>query len=213
MKTIKFIVFNVILPLFDIGTDVQAFFLYLFYYNHPNWAFLTLFWIFNPFFVHLYLFAYILYSEKKADWHNLFLHFPFVIPFRNCFLALELHKLNFGEAGGKDWARAEEIQRKVTKASLSESYYEAGPQAAQQLIIGFTTGRFRWNIILSIVISLFSLGWGGSRTYFMERSKDEADPDPDVHLVGLRVFPYMVLMVANSLIMWVLLGGLLGTCH
>ena len=153
MEILKFLFFNVILPLFDVGTDVQAFILYLFYDNHPSWAYLTLFWIFNPFFVHLFKFAFVLYSKKKADWYNLFLHFPFVIPFKNCKLAFELHKLNFGEAGGKDWEEVEKIQREVARTSLSESFFEAGPQASQQLVIGFSTGQFRWNIILSIVIS------------------------------------------------------------
>ena len=44
----------------------------------------------------------------------------------------------------------------------------------------------------------------------MERSEDEADPDPDALMVVLRVFPCMILMVGNSLLMWVLLGGFLG---
>ena len=210
LKLFKFLFFNVILPLFDVGTDVQAFILYLFYDNHPSWAYLTLFWIFNPFFVHLFKFAFVLYSKKKADWYNLFLHFPFVIPFKNCKLAFELHKLNFGEAGGKDWEEVEKIQREVARTSLSESFFEAGPQASQQLVIGFSTGQFRWNIILSIVISLFSLSWGASRAYFIQRSDDQSDPDPNVYMVGFRVFPWIVLMVANSLIQWTILGGLLG---
>ena len=207
---VKFLFTNVALPLFDIGTDFHTFVFFLFYYDHPKWAFLTLFWIFNPFFVQIFKFVFILYSEKKASWYNLFLHIPFVIPIRNCCLAYELHKLKFGAAGGEDWARAEEIQREVAKTSSSEGYLEAGPQATQQLFIGFSTGQFQWNIILSIVVSLFSLSWGASRTYFIERSLDESDPDPDAHMVGLRVFPCMILMVANSLIQGVLLVGLLG---
>ena len=206
----KFLFSNVALPLFDIGTDFQAFIFYLFYYDHPRWALLTLFWICNPFFVQLGKFFANLYNTREADWKNLFLHLPFVIPIRNCFLAYQLHKLNFGEGGGEDWAKAEEIQREVAKTSLSESFYEAGPQASQQLFIGFSTGQFQWNIVLSIIISLFSLSWGASRTYFIERNEDESDPDPDVFMVGLRVFPWMVPMVANSLIQWVLLSGLLG---
>ena len=181
-KLIKFLLFNVILPLFDIRTDFQAFILYLFYDNHPNWAFLTLFWIFNPFFVQLFKFVGILYYTKKADWYTkkgllqkecykLFLHFPLVIPFKNCKLAYELNTLDFGAAGGKDWARAEAIQREVARTSLSESFFEAGPQASQQLIIGFSTGQFRWSIILSIVISLLSLSWGASRTYRVTQKK------------------------------------------
>ena len=42
-KVFKFVFFNIILPIFDISTDVQAFILYLFYDNHSNWAYLTLF--------------------------------------------------------------------------------------------------------------------------------------------------------------------------
>ena len=120
---------------------------------------------------------------------------------RNCYRAYQLHKLDFGEKGGVVW----EIQREVAKTSLSESFYEAGPQASQQLVIGFSTGQFRWNIVLSTIVSLFQ---PASRTYF--RNEDESDPDPDMRMVGLRVFPWMVPMVANSLIQWVLLSGLLG---
>ena len=212
-KLIKFFFFNVILPLFDIGTDVQVFILYLFFDKHPNWAFLTLFWIFNPFLVHLGTFAYILFFDtKNAAWSNLFLHIPFVIPLKNCYRAYQLgFELDFGLGhDGKDWAKAEEILQEVAKASQWESFYEAGPQASQQLMIGFSTGRFRPSIVFAIIVSLLSLSWGASRTYFMERSKDKADPDPDVFMVGLRVFPWMVLMVLNSLVQWVLLGGLLG---
>ena len=87
-KLSKFVFFNVILPFVDIGTDVHAFILYLFYDNNPNWAYLTLFWIFNPFLVHLGTFAYILFFDtKNADWRNLFLHIPFVIPIKNCYRA------------------------------------------------------------------------------------------------------------------------------
>ena len=175
---------------YDIYTDVHAFILYLFYDNHPNWAYLTLFWIFNPFFVQLFKFVFILYYNRKADWHNLFLHFPFVIPIKNFWLAIKLQRLDFGEAGGEDWARAEAIQQEVARVSLSESFFEAGPQASQQLIIGFSTGQFRPSIVLSIVISLLSLSWGASRTLFIERSEDESDPDPNVFMVGLRVFPW-----------------------
>ena len=136
-----------------------------------------------------------------------------MIPLKNCYRAnYQLgFELDFGLGwDGKDWARAEEILQEVAKASQWESYYEAGPQASQQLMIGFSTGRFRPGIVFSIIVSLLSLSWGASRTYFMERSKDKADPDPDVFMVGLRVFPWMVLMVLNSLVQWVLLGGLLG---
>ena len=147
IKSLKFIFFNVVLPLFDTGTDVQAFLLYLLAddHRHPYWAFLTLFWIFNPFLVHLCKFVAIYFNTRQADWKNLFLHFPFVIPLKNCYHAYHLYKLNFGEnktyVNEKaeeiqlKWTEAEEIQREVAKASLSESYYEAGPQAAQDLLL------------------------------------------------------------------------------
>ena len=203
-------------------TDVQAFLLYLLAddHQHPYWALLTLFWIFNPFLVHLCKFVAIYFNTRQTEWKNLFLHFPFVIPLKNCYHAYHLYKLNFGENKTYvneraeeiqlKWTEAEEIQREVAKASLSESYYEAGPQAAQQLIISFSTGHVRWNIILSIIISLLSLSWGASRAFFIERNVDDSDPDPSLEFVGLRVFPWMILMVSNSLLMWVLLGGLLG---
>ena len=67
-KLSKFVFFNVILPFVDIGTEVHAFLLYLFYDKNPNWAYLALFWIFNPFLVYLGKFAYILlFDTKNAD--------------------------------------------------------------------------------------------------------------------------------------------------
>ena len=98
------------------------------------------------------------------------------------------------------------LNKHLQKCLINHLYF----QAAQQLIIISNTGQFRWSIIISIVVSLLSLSWGASRTFFMERSEDEADPDPDALMVVLRVFPCMILMVGNSLLMWVLLGGFLG---
>ena len=73
-KLSKFVFFNVILPFVDIGTEVHAFLLYLFYDNNPNWAYLTLLWIFNPFLVYLGKFAYILlFDTKNADSSSTFL--------------------------------------------------------------------------------------------------------------------------------------------
>ena len=42
----KFVVFNSLLPLFDMGTDIKAFVFYISALAyHPNWAALTLMWI------------------------------------------------------------------------------------------------------------------------------------------------------------------------
>ena len=130
----KFLFFNVGLPLVDIGTDVQSFFLYLLNYDQPNWAYLTLFWIFNPFIMHSVKFiaAYFYHKTGKPDWFLLFLHFPFVLPLRNFYLTFQLYKLRFGmdDFNSKDWAEVEAIQTEVAGSGLSESYYEAGPQVS-----------------------------------------------------------------------------------
>ena len=133
-EILKFFIFNVGLPLFDMATDLQAFIIYFFYDDHPNWAFLTLFWIFNPFIMHSVKFiaAYFYYKTGKPDWFHLFLHFPFVLPLRNFYLTFQLYKLRFGmdDFNSKDWAAVEAIQTEVAGSGLSESYYEAGPQVS-----------------------------------------------------------------------------------
>ena len=59
-------------------------------------------------------------------------------------------------------------------------------------------------------MSIFSLAWGSSRAFFIERTKDEADPDPAVFMVALRVLPNMLVIAVDSMLMWVLMGGILG---
>ena len=133
LDILKFITFNCILPLFDMGTDVRAVFLYLFgVVYHPNWATLTLVWIVVPFVLHLVKFLYHLLAKTgEASWRDLFLHIPFVLPFRNLYYAYLLHKLGFGRPNfeSKNWAAVEAIQKQVAKDGLSESYFESGPQA------------------------------------------------------------------------------------
>ena len=133
LDILKFITFNCILPLFDMGTDVRAVFLYLFgVAYHPNWAALTLVWIVVPFLLHLVKFLYHLLAKTgEASWRDLFLHIPFVLPFRNLYYAYLLHKLGFGRPNfeSKNWAAVEAIQNEVARDGLSESYFESGPQA------------------------------------------------------------------------------------
>ena len=133
LDILKFITFNCILPLFDMGTDVRAVFLYLFgVAYHPNWAALTLVWIVVPFVLHLVKFLYHLLAETgEASWCDLFLHIPFVVPIRNLYYAYLLHKLDFGRPNfeSKNWAAVEAIQNEVARDGLSESYFESGPQA------------------------------------------------------------------------------------
>ena len=138
LDILKFITFNCVLPLFDMGTDVRAVFLYLFgVAYHPNWAALTLMWILVPFVLHLVKFLYHLLAKTgEADWKDLLLHIPFVLPLRNLWLAYRLYELNFGMStfDTKDWAEVEAIQKMVAKDGLSESFFESGPQASECLI-------------------------------------------------------------------------------
>ena len=71
-------------------------------------------------------------------------------------------------------------------------------------------GHFSWTVIVSVIVSVFSLAWGSSRAFFIERTVDEADPDPSLAMVLLWVFPCMVIITINSMIMWTLMGGILG---
>ena len=146
LAILQFITFNTILPLFDMGTDVRAVFLYLFgLAYHPNWAALTLVWIVVPFLLHLVKFLYHLLAKTgEASWRDLFLHIPFVLPFRNLYYAYLLHKLGFGSPNfeSKNWAAVEAIQNEVARDGLSESYFESGPQAHVSYLSHFVGVKF-----------------------------------------------------------------------
>ena len=86
----------------------------------------------------------------------------------------------------------------------------SGPQSVQQMVIGLCTGHFPLAIQVSTLVSLLSLSWGASRAYFVERILDEADPDPAVLMVLMRVFPLMLIIVSNSMLTWIAIGGLIG---
>ena len=78
------------------------------------------------------------------------------------------------------------------------------------MTISLCTGHFPPMIMASTAVSLLSLSWGASRAYFIERSPEKSDPDPAVFMVLMRVFPLMLVVVTNSLVMWVMIGGLIG---
>ena len=63
---------------------------------------------------------------------------------------------------------------------------------------------------MGVIVSVFSLAWGSSRAFFIERTRDEADPDPIINMVLLWVLPCMILIAVNSMMMWTLTGGILG---
>ena len=158
LAILKFVTFNTILPLFDMGTDVRAVFLYMFgLAYHPNWAALTLVWIVVPFVLHLVKFLYHLLNKTgEASWRDLFLHIPFVLPIRNLYYAKLLFGMSFGIEEGsfwvetlgmrafssRDWAKVEKIQKQVAKDGLSESYFESGPQAHISYLSHFFAFKF-----------------------------------------------------------------------
>ena len=74
-------------------------------------------------------------------------------------------------------------------------------------------GHFSWTVIVSVIVSVFSLAWGSSRAFFIERTRDEADPDPALNMVVLWVLPCMLLIAVNSMMMWTLTGGILGEAY
>ena len=94
---LKFVTFNTFLPLFDMGTDLRAVFLYLgTVAYHPNWAVLTLVWIVVPFLLHLGKFLYHLLAKTgEASLRGLLLHVPFVLPIRNLNYAYLLFGMRF----------------------------------------------------------------------------------------------------------------------
>ena len=151
LDILKFITFNCILPLFDMGTDVRAVFLYLFgVAYHPNWAALTLVWIVVPFVLHLIKFLYHLLAKTgEASRRDLLLHIPFVLPIRNLYYAKLLFGMSFGIEEGsfwvecfgmrafssKDWSEVEKIQREVAKDGHSGAEGPPRQQTASVFVL------------------------------------------------------------------------------
>lgn len=142
----------------------------------------------------------------------MFIHVPFVVPIRNLYNAYRLFKLGFGteEFNEKDWKTVEEIQHEAGINGMQESFMEAAPQAIVQLVVVFSTGRISKAQWVSIPLSLFSLAWASSRVFFILRTRDESDPDPNFKTLFLRILPWELLIVVNSTILWTMIGGLLG---
>ena len=82
-----------------------------------------------------------------------------------------------------------------------------------KLALNSLPGKFPPSIIVGVIVSVFSLAWGSSRAFFIERTRDEADPDPALNMVVLWVFPCMLLIAVNSMTMWTLTGGILGKAY
>ena len=61
-----------------------------------------------------------------------------------------------------------------------------------------------------ISFSIFSLSWASWRVFFILRTRDESDPDPNFKTTFLQILPWELMIVINSTILWTLIGGLLG---
>ena len=66
---------------------------------------------------------------------------------------------------------------------------------------------------MGVIVSVFSLAWGSSRAFFIERTRDEADPNPATTMVVLWVLPCMLLIAINGMLMWTLTAGILGRAN
>jgi len=218
-KVALFCFFNTILPFTDVGTDSITF-LDLLFDGHVMWAALTFAVMWNPFLIHLVVFLVDLIKSKCGGKQfdtlrrigNVFIHVPFILPIKNLYHTLCLAFMGFGgpEFDDADWGKVEQIQHKAGIAGMYESFTEAGPQSVIQLVVVLCTGRISGAQWFSIPSSLLSLSWASARAYFIQRGEDESDPDPEVKTVFMRVFPWKIIVVLNSVILWTLIGGLLG---
>ena len=215
-----YVVFNSILPFTDVATDGITFF-DLIENGHTHWAAVTFYFMWNPFILHLLTFIKNIIKvwwkgDENFDWQaelkEVFLHLPFVVPIKNIYNAYRLFQMGFGTEQMDEifWEEVEKIQYEAGMIGMQESFMEAGPQSVVQLVIVFSTGRISTAQMVSIPLSIFSLAWASSRVFFILRKRDEADPDPKFKLVALRILPWELLIVANSIILWTLIGGLLG---
>ena len=225
-----FLLMNCLVNMADMITDSLTV-VYLWDFEHPHWALITLFWMFVPFFLHLTLYLIKVFNyykfftlpgglakwsgwsskdSKETEFRPVLIHLPFVTPIRNLNIFVKLCRLGYPYHTEEHSKEVEALQTDVARVSLYENFGEAGPQSVTQCVIFLCTGRISITQIVSICVSLFTLTWGASRAYFIQRVKDEADPDPNFEMVMFRIFPFMLLTVTNSLIMWVLIGGFLG---
>ena len=78
------------------------------------------------------------------------------------------------------------------------------------MVIVFSTGKVSTGQKVTIPTSIFSLAWASARAFFIQRTEDDSDPDPELLTVLMRVFPWMLVIVFNSFLLWTIIGGLLG---
>ena len=200
----QFALFNSILPFADISTDSLTF-VQLLYNGHYHWAAATFAVMGNPFILHLIIFCYGYIQSWRAcrefntsqRMKEVGIHVPLILPFKNLHSTHLLFQMGFGmpRFKTKNWKKVEEIQAEAGLASMYESFMEAGPQSIIQLIIVLSTGKINIAQLFSIPLSIFTITWASSRAYFIQRGRDETDPDPELKTVFLRVFHLLLLNI------------------
>ena len=152
------------------------------------------------------------FPRWKAELKETFLHIPFLLPVKNAINTYRLYQMGFGmkHFDQKNWRKVEKIQKEAGVKGMHESFEEAGPQAIVQLVTVFSTGHISTAQMISIPMSIISLAWASSRVFFIMRTPQESDPDPNLKLILLRILPWELLIVTNSIILWTTIGGLLG---
>ena len=142
---LKFFVFNSALSTADVLTDLLTFLALL--DNNPNWAGLTLYWMWNPFLVHTAIFLYNKAFCKRGQTcntsHGLMnefykeagVHLPFVSSMHDIWRTHKLYELKYGtkEFKSKDHEKAEKLLDEAGRCSQAESNLEAGPQSVTQV--------------------------------------------------------------------------------
>ena len=210
VKLVQFVVFNVILPCADVGTDFYTFLSFL-QEGHVYWATITLGWMFLPFIINSLLACrnFFLAWRSGSDYPDMVMilfYFPFILPFRNLYNAYLLK-----HATGPHFLREiEEIYQEAGTLGIFESFLESGPQMVTQLVIILSTGGVSQSQLASLPVSFFSLSFTASKAFFTLRERQTRESDPTFKMVALTVLPYMMVVVLNSIILWTFIGGLLG---
>ena len=192
-KGVLHIVSNSVLPGTDVTSDFLTF-LELVEHGDLGWAVAVLFFMFVPFFFKLGEFVVDLCRGKVKENNvvGLFLHLPFVAPIVH--LSLGFRILLIDPTKPENLSSIEKVAKVAALGSMYEAFLESGPQLQLQLHIILSTGRPTKTQMVSIVISTLSLTLASCRAFYVQRSWEFADPEPNIHMI-LCVFSYMLIQV------------------
>ena len=194
-KGIVYIIRNSLVAGADVTTDF-LFFLELWEHGDIRWAFAVLVFMFVPFVFKICEFVVDIFKGRvqESTVVRLFLHFPFVAPIVNVSLGLRI--LLIDPTKPENLSSIEKVAKVAALGSMYEAFLESGPQLQLQLHITLSTGRPTVTQMVSIVISTLSLTLASCRAFYVQRSPNLADPEPNIHMI-LCVFPYMLIQVVS----------------